>query len=389
MNTQQKISLWLGCVLFSVSNLWPPWSCSSGVLGGRESFRGFYFVSHDFGWTPAHVRPDFARLILEDAVILSVTLVAVLTMKGQAGWRFRPMARQAAANRFSRHQQSVFTLTLLSAGLLLVFRANWQLSFGILLLGLTRALIIGSDNNLLHYLCLAVGLLTLAAPAFLGWRQHRLAVLGFNRSVQRFEANIPRLAQRYPLSAGCFDFISDSGRTPNETSTAEFDPITEGGYEVVGEEQVISINNSAELYTALTQMGYLEGEKEGIAARIAMGIDSKKIGRSDLVLPCLSNPKSLVDFQVSSAGGSEFLSPLRPWFMDAVLNGVNVTSVPASEKPETEPPPFRVLPALWCLPLVSVLGVVIASSGAANLIRLLRRTAAASSSRARFQSGAV
>jgi hypothetical protein len=73
MNLQQKISLWLGCVLFSLSNLWPPWATTSRALGGRESFRGFYFVWHDFGWTANHTRPDFSRLILENAVIVGVT----------------------------------------------------------------------------------------------------------------------------------------------------------------------------------------------------------------------------------------------------------------------------------------------------------------------------
>jgi hypothetical protein len=396
MNIRQKTSLWLGGVLFSVSNLWPPWSSTSRVLSGRESFRGFFFISHDFGWTPAHIVPDFSRMILEDAVIVAVTLVAVLTMKGQAEWRIWPIARHAAVASFSRYQQAVFALTLLGVGLLLVSGANWQLSFGILLLGLTLALIIGSDNKLLHYVCLTVGLATVATPAYLSWRQHRGAALEFNRSVQRFEAAIPQLAQRYPLNAGCpvgsqqgsaeqIDVAADSPRTASGKAShrVEFNPIAEGGipadhqversvdwarYEVVGEEQVISINNSTELHAVLTQMGYPEGEKESIEARIAKRLDSTKIDRADFVFPCLSNPKSHVDFQISSAGESKFLSPLPPWFMDAVLNGVNVSSVPVNEKPETVPPPFRVLPALWSLPLVSVLGVVIASAGLANLI---------------------
>ena len=53
-----------------------------------------------------------------------------------------------------------------------------------------------------------------------------------------------------------------------------------------------------------------------------------------------------------------------------------VTAVPANEKPGTQPPPFRVLPALWSLPLVRFLGVVIGSTGRANLTRLRRKGAA-------------
>jgi hypothetical protein len=39
---------------------------------------------------------------------------------------------------------------------------NWRSSLGILLLGLVLSWTIGSNNRLLHYLCLAVGLATLA-----------------------------------------------------------------------------------------------------------------------------------------------------------------------------------------------------------------------------------
>jgi hypothetical protein len=74
-----------------------------------------------------------------------------------------------------------------------------------------------------------------------------------------------------------------------------------------------------------------------------------------------------VDFQISAATGSEFLDFLPPWLMDAVVKGVNLTSVPANEKPGLEPSEFRVLPAFWSLPLVSFLGVVIGATGGANL----------------------
>jgi hypothetical protein len=109
---------------------------------------------------------------------------------------------------------------------------------------------------------------------------------------------------------------------------------------------------------------------------VAKALDSKKIGSADWVLPCLSNPESKVDLQISAATGSEFLNWPPPWFMDAFVKGVNVTSVPANEKPGSEPPPFRVLPAFWSLPLVSLLGVVIGSTGGANLIRFRRKDAA-------------
>jgi hypothetical protein len=42
---------------------------------------------------------------------------------------------------------------------------------------------------------------------------------------------------------------------------------------------------------------------------------------------------------------------------EAISKGVNATAVPADDKPGPEPPPFRVLPAFWSLPLVSFLGV--------------------------------
>jgi hypothetical protein len=113
--------------------------------------------------SPAYVRPDFSRLILEDAVIMGVTLVAVLTMKGQADWPLRAIARRVAG-RFSRYQQAALILTLLSVGIMLVSGANWQLSLGILSLGLTLAWIVGSDNRLLHYLFLVFGVAALVPP---------------------------------------------------------------------------------------------------------------------------------------------------------------------------------------------------------------------------------
>jgi hypothetical protein len=105
MNLQQKICLWFGCITFSLSNLWPPWAATSRALGGRESFLGFHFVSHDFGWTATHIRPDFSRLILEDAVIVGITLIAVLTLRGQADWQFWAIGRRVLG-RFSRYQQA-------------------------------------------------------------------------------------------------------------------------------------------------------------------------------------------------------------------------------------------------------------------------------------------
>ena len=138
MNLQQRIFLWLGCVLFSLSNLWPPWAATSRALGGREYFQGFYFVWHDFGRTAYQIRPDFSRLILENAVIVGVTLIAVLTVKGQADWRLWAIGKRALI-RFSRCQQATLVLTLLSVGVMLVAGANWRLSLGILLLGLTLA----------------------------------------------------------------------------------------------------------------------------------------------------------------------------------------------------------------------------------------------------------
>ena len=397
MNLQQRIFLWLGCVLFSLSNLWPPWAATSRALGGHESFRGFYFVWHDFGWTATHIRPDFSRLILENAVIGGVTLIAVLTVKGQADWRLWAIGKRALS-RFSRYQQATLVLTLLSVGVMLVAGANWRLSLGILLLGLTLAWAIGSVNRLLHYVCLIAGLATLVTPACLGWRQHRLAVREFDRSVQEFEVNIPQLAQRYPLSAGCpvapelqpNDQVNIDPRGPASDKAKASSGITVLGEEdlpvaqagdktssgfplVLGEVPFIPINNSTELYAVLTQMDYPEGEKDSIKARIAKDLDSKKNGRADLMLPCLSNPESEVDFQISAATGSEFLEFLPPWFMDAVVKGVNVTSVPANEKPSTQPAEFRVLPAFWSMPLVSFLGIVIGSIGGANLARLRRK----------------
>jgi hypothetical protein len=147
-------------------------------------------------------------------------------------------------------------------------------------------------------------------------------------------------------------------------------------FDFVAEEQIIPIDNSSELHAVLTQMNYPESEKESIEARFARDLDSKKIGRAEWVLPCLSNQNSKVHFQISAATGSEFLDFLPPWFMNAVVKGVNITSVPANEKPGSEPPPFQVLPALWSLPLVSFLGVVIGSIGGANLFRLRRKGAA-------------
>ena len=61
--------------------------------------------------------------------------------------------------------------------------------------------------------------------------------------------------------------------------------------------------------------------------------------------------------------------------MDAYVKGVNVASVPADEKPGSEPEPFRILPAFWSSPLVSVLGIAIGSIGGANLIRLRQKYA--------------
>ena len=146
-------------------------------------------------------------------MIVGVTLVAVLTMKGQPNWQFWAVARRASG-RFSRYQQAALVLTVLNVGVMLVSGANWRLSLGILFLGLMLAWTIGSDNRLLHYLCLVVGIAALVTPACLSWRQHRLAVQEFDRNVQRFEANIPRLAQRYPLNAACptahdFGFVPD------------------------------------------------------------------------------------------------------------------------------------------------------------------------------------
>ena len=379
MNVQQKISLWLGCVLFSLSNLCPPWVAVSQTREGhvwRELFLGFHFVWHGFGEVSTYVRPDFSRLILEDAVIMGVTLVAVLTMKGQADWPLRAIARRVAG-RFSRYQQAALILTLLSVGVMLVSGANMQLSLGVLLLGLTLAWTVGSDNRLLHYLCLIVGVAALVTPAGLSWRQHRLSAQEFSRSVQEFEANIPQFAQRYPLNAGC-----PTPPEPQSNDHPSHPPSQVGDRKgdlldfVAEEEQVISINNSTELYAVLTQMDYPEGEKESIEERIAKDLDSKKIERAGWALPCLSNPESKVHFQISSTTGSEFLACLPPWFMNAVSKGVNVTAVPANEKPGTQPPPFRVLPALWSLPLVSFLGVVIGSTGGANLTRLRRKGAA-------------
>jgi hypothetical protein len=392
MNLQQKISLWLGCVLFSLSNLCPPWVAVSQTREGhvwRELFLGFHFVWHGFEEVSTYVRPDFSRLILEDAVIMGVTLVAVLTMKGQADWPLRAIARRVAG-RFSRYQQAALILTLLSVGVMLVSGANMQLSLGVLLLGLTLAWTVGSGNRLLHYLCLIVGVAALVTPVGLSWRQHRLSAQEFSRSVQRFEANIPRLAQRYPLNVACptahdFGFVPDPATEPHSNDHSgpshSHPPSKLGGREgdlldqVAEEEQVISINNSTELYAVLTQMGYPENEKESIEVRIAKDLDSKKIGRADWVFPCLSIPESKVDFQISSATGKEFLEFLPPWFMNAVSKGVNVTSVPANEKPGAPPSEFRVLPAFWSLPLVSFLGIVIGATGGANLTRLRRKGA--------------
>jgi len=123
-------------------------------------------------------------------------------------------------------------------------------------------------------------------------------------------------------------------------------------------------------------MNYPEDERKSIEARIAKDLDSKKIGRTDWVFPCLSTPKSKVDFQISAATGSEFLKSLPPWFMGAVVKGVNVTSMPTDEKPGAPPSEFRALSAFWSSPLVSLLGVVIGATGGGNLIRLRQKGAA-------------
>jgi hypothetical protein len=68
---------------------------------------------------PAHIRPDFSRLILENVVIVGVTLVAVLTTKGEADWGLRAIARRASGC-FNRYQQAALILTLLCAGIMLV-----------------------------------------------------------------------------------------------------------------------------------------------------------------------------------------------------------------------------------------------------------------------------
>lgn len=388
MNLQQKISLWLGCVLFSLSNLCPPWLAVLKTLEGhvrRQEYLGFHFVWRDFGVIATYVRPDFSRLILEDAVIVGVTLVAVLTMKGQADWPLRAIARRVAG-RFSRYQQAVLILTLLSVGIMLVSGANWRLSLGMLLLGLTLAWTVGSDNRLLHYLCLMVGVAALVTPACLSWRQHRLAVREFDRSVQEFEANVPRLAQRYPLSARCGDLLDQitaadypAGQVENKTSGVidlSAGLVAEGAspqYEVVGEEEIIPLSSVSEMNALLTQMGYPERERDGIKVRIARDLDS--YGLSDLVLPCFSHPESKVDFKVAAPVGGAFLGDRPVWFTNAVSKGVNATAVPANEKPGAQPPPFRVLPAFWSLPLVSFLGFVIGSTGGANLTRLRRKGA--------------
>jgi hypothetical protein len=366
-------------------------------------------------------------------VIVGVTLIAFLTMKGRADWRLRAIARWVSG-RSSRYQQVALVLTLLSVGVMLVSGANWRFSLGTALIGLTLSWTVGSDNRLLHYMCLVVGIATLITPACLSWRQHRLAVREFDRSVQEFEVNIPRLAERYPLSAACpvaskpqskaqsvpihsrtgqysasdiedskpagdvFDQVrpraasagglEDSPKIDlsaglEDTSTraasggaeAKSPAVQKFDFIPDSEEQVIPINNSTELYAVLTQMNYPESEKESIEARIAKDLDSKKIGRADWVFSCLSIPESKVDFQISSATGKEFLEFLPPWFMDAVVKGVNVTSVPANEKPGAPPSEFRVLPAFWSLPLVSFLGIVIGLTGGVNLTRLRRKDA--------------
>jgi hypothetical protein len=247
----------------------------------------------------------YSRLILENAVIVGVTLVAVLTMKGQADWRVLRAIARLAPWRISRYQQAALILTLLSVGVMLVSGANVQLSLGVLLLGLTVAWTVGSDNRLLHYLCLMVGLAALVTPVGLSWRQHGLSAQEFSRSVQEFEANIPRLAQRYPLSARCGDLFDQitaadypAGQVENKTSgvidlsaglvaegAGQVENKTSGvidlsaglvaegaspQYEVVGKEEIIPLSSVSEMNALLTQMGYPERERDGINRPFAL-----------------------------------------------------------------------------------------------------------------------
>jgi hypothetical protein len=87
MNVKQRISLWLGAIVFSFLAIRPPWKGTWVNLEGhirRETILGSHFVWHDFRDIPAsvatYVRLDFSRLSLELLAVVAITVALLLTL---------------------------------------------------------------------------------------------------------------------------------------------------------------------------------------------------------------------------------------------------------------------------------------------------------------------
>jgi len=88
MNLQQKVCLWLGIMIFSLTALCPPWLDEWNFDDiHRKIGLGFHPVWHDLESSGASVRPDFSRLVLEWIAIVAVTAALLLTLRGQRNMR--------------------------------------------------------------------------------------------------------------------------------------------------------------------------------------------------------------------------------------------------------------------------------------------------------------
>ena len=100
----------------------------------------------------------------------------------------------------SRHKAALF-LTVVVTGACLLLGAGAKESAGIALLGLALTWAFGSDERVVHWLFVIVGVALACLTAALTWRTYDLRAASYARAAAAFERRMPELARRYPLNA--------------------------------------------------------------------------------------------------------------------------------------------------------------------------------------------
>lgn len=330
-------------------------------------------------------------------------------------------------------QKAALFLTLAAAGFNLMGEESVRSTFGIALLGLAVTWAAGVSRRVIHLSFLLSGISLSVGPMLLDWRHRQEQVVAHKQEVERFESNIPRFAELYPLprllerdvqeAVGARELLAKSGDPRARdmdvlvgsflvASTRKAYP---AAYQFFPDAELLSsmLANCPE-YRALTFSPDLVKSVAAFLDRPSVLKPSLKV-RDVLLNPFLNKDLTPAEghavLQTSVPGFADLpnnaqekvavlldkwppspalivTAPVgdsgKPWMADALAAGIDLERVPENEKPGDAPALFSPWRSVVKLHKFVIGGLMLACLGLGSLVSVKRQS---DSALARSQEG--